>query len=109
MEYILVYGISILVGWVARYWKNRNGIVWGMLTFALMLPLIPFYMMGNQLLVSLGAIAVGIFVVGCMSVLPATKACPFCKRRIHADAMVCSHCKSNLNEEASGNDVTPLE
>lgn len=104
MEYVLVYGISILVGLIAHYWKARNGIIWGILTFALMLPLIPFYMMGGELLVSLGAIVVGIIVVGCMAVLPATKACPFCKRRIHEDAVVCSHCKSELNEEikASG-------
>ncbi len=104
MEYVLVYGISILVGWIAHYWKARNGIIWGILTFALMLPLIPFYMMGGKLLVSLGAVVVGIIVVGCMALLPATKACPFCKRRNHVDATVCSHCKSNLDAEvpASG-------
>lgn len=99
MDYILVYGISILVGLIAHYWKARNGIIWSFLTFALMLPLISFHMMGGYLLVSMGAVVVGIIVVGCMACLPATKACPFCKRRIHVDATVCSHCKSNLNVE----------
>lgn len=47
MDYILVYGISILVGLIAHYWKARNGIIWSFLTFALMLPLISFHMMGG--------------------------------------------------------------
>lgn len=96
MDFIMLLAISILIWWLARYWKDRNGVLWGVLTLALMIPLTPFYMMGNRVLFHAGAILIGIIVTGCLAALPATKVCPYCKRRIHADAVVCSHCKRSI-------------
>ena len=99
MNYVLMLVIGLAVGIVARFWKDRNGVIWGVLTFAFMLPLTPFYMMGSTALFNAGCILIGIIVAISLATLPATKVCPFCKRRIHVDAVVCSHCRSSLLTE----------